>query len=172
MPMTADGPANDAASGRHNFDPTVLREYDVRGIVGQTLSLDDARALGRSFGTRVRRAGGATVCIGYDGRLSSPEIEAALVEGVAKCGLEAIRIGRGPTPMLYYATRALNADGGIMVTGSHNPPDYNGFKMMLGKGSFFGADIQDLGRAWSRVSKAGRAISRSAGTPATARRAK
>ncbi len=130
----------------HRFDPSVLREYDVRGIVGQTLSLDDARALGRAFGTRVRRAGGATVCVGYDGRLSSPDIEAALVEGLAACGIEVVRIGCGPSPMLYYAAVALGADGGVMVTGSHNPPDYNGFKMMMGKGSFFGEDIQDLGR--------------------------
>ena len=130
----------------HRFDPTILREYDVRGIVGENLSVDDARALGRAFGTRVRRAGGATVCVGYDGRLSSPEIAAAVIEGLTACGLEAIGIGLGPTPMLYFAVLTLEADGGIMITGSHNPPDYNGFKMMLGKASFFGEDIQDLGR--------------------------
>ncbi len=134
------------AAAAHRFDPSILREYDVRGVVGQTLSVADARALGRAFGTRVRRAGGASVCIGYDGRHSSPEIEAAVVEGIAACGLEAIRIGLGPTPMLYFAVLTLEADGGIMITGSHNPPDYNGFKMMLGKASFFGEDIQDLGR--------------------------
>ena len=144
--MRTDGSASGARFVPHRFDPTLLREYDVRGVVGQTLSLEDARALGQVFGTRVRRAGGKTVCVGYDGRLSSPEFEAALVEGLTAAGLDAVRIGRGPTPMLYYATVALEADGGIMVTGSHNPPDYNGFKMTLGKASFFGADIQDLGR--------------------------
>jgi phosphomannomutase len=148
--MPADGSTGSGAAPAHSFDATLLREYDIRGIVGQTLSAADARALGRAFGTRVKRVGGRSVCVGYDGRLSSPEMEAALVEGLTACGLEAVRIGRGPTPMLYYATRALKADGGIMVTGSHNPPDYNGFKMMLGKASFFGADIQDLGQLAAR----------------------
>ena len=134
------------AAATHRFDPTILREYDVRGVIGQTLSTDDARALGRAFGTRVRRAGGVSVCLGYDGRLSSPELEAAVAEGLTACGLEVIRIGLGPTPMLYFSVLTLKADGGIMITGSHNPPDYNGFKMMLGKGSFYGEDIQDLGR--------------------------
>ena len=143
-------PTEATPSGRgfvpHDFDPTLLREYDVRGVVGRTLSAEDARALGQVFGTRVRRAGGSSVCVAYDGRMSSPDLEAALVEGLSASGIEAVRIGRGPTPMLYFAARALEADGGIMVTGSHNPPDYNGFKMVLGKASFFGADIQDLGR--------------------------
>ena len=130
----------------HQFHPTSLREYDVRGIVGKTLGEDDARALGRSFGTRVRRAGGSRVAVGYDGRLSSPMLEAALTDGLRAAGIDVLRIGLGPTPMLYYAVYALNADGGIQITGSHNPPDYNGFKMMLGTGPFFGADIQDLGR--------------------------
>ncbi len=130
----------------HQFHPTSLREYDVRGIVGETLTEDDARALGRGFGTRVRRAGGTKVAVGYDGRLSSPMLEAALVEGLNAAGVDAVRIGLGPTPMLYYAVHALGADGGIQVTGSHNPPNYNGFKMMLGHAPFFGADIQDLGR--------------------------
>ncbi len=129
----------------HRFDPTVLREYDVRGIVGKTLSPKDARAVGRAFGTKVAEKGGRRIAVGYDGRLSSPELEAALVDGLAACGLEVLRIGLGPTPMLYFAVRALELDGGVMVTGSHNPPDYNGFKMMLGKGSFWGKDIQELG---------------------------
>lgn len=131
---------------KHNFDRTVLREYDIRGIVGKTLSAADARAVGRGFGTAVVRGGGKRVAVGYDGRLSSPEMEAALVEGLAACGLEVLRIGLGPTPMLYFAVRSLGLDGGVMVTGSHNPPEYNGFKMMLGKASFWGKDIQELGR--------------------------
>ncbi len=129
----------------HRFDPTILREYDIRGVVGKTLSAIDARALGRGFGTLLRRGGGTRVCVGYDGRLSSPELEAALVEGLSACGLNVLRVGRGPTPMLYYAAVTLEADGAIMVTGSHNPPDHNGFKIMRGKASFFGADIQMLG---------------------------
>lgn len=130
----------------HRFDPTILREYDIRGLVGQTLSGKDARAIGQAFGTLVRRNGGSRVAVGYDGRLSSPELEAALVEGLVSTGVTALRVGLGPTPMLYFAVYHLEADGGIMVTGSHNPPDFNGFKMMMGRKPFYGAAIQDLGK--------------------------
>ena len=131
----------------HEFHPTVLREYDIRGIVGETLSAADAHAVGRSFATILSRRGGdgRRVCVAYDGRISSPVFEAALVDGLTSGGIEVLRVGRGPTPMLYFAVFALDADGGIMVTGSHNPPDQNGFKMMLGKKSFFGEDIAELG---------------------------
>ena len=131
--------------GQHRFDPTVLREYDIRGIVGQTLSEDDARAVGRSFATVVARDGGHRVAVGYDGRLSSPTLAAALAEGLTAGGMEVFQVGRGPTPMLYYSVYAFDADGGVMVTGSHNPPDYNGFKMMLGHGAFYGKAIAELG---------------------------
>ena len=107
---------------QHVFDPTSLREYDIRGIVGQTLGAADAFAIGRCFGSLVLETGGKNVVVGYDGRLSSPGLEAALVDGLKASGLDVIRIGRGPTPMLYYATTRLRAAGGIMVTGSHNPP--------------------------------------------------
>jgi len=129
----------------HSFDPTVLREYDIRGIVGRTLKEADAFAIGRAFGSIVARAGGKTVAVGYDGRLSSPAMEAALVRGLTASGMETVRIGRGPTPMLYFAATSLGTDGAVMVTGSHNPPDYNGFKMMLGRKPFFGQQIKDLG---------------------------
>ena len=132
-------------SEAHTFHPTVLREYDIRGIVGTTLTAADARAVGRAFGTVVARGGGKTVCVGYDGRLSSPELEAAMVDGLVACGLHVLRIGLGPTPMLYFATRDREAAAGIMITGSHNPPDYNGIKMMLGKGPVYGQQIQDIG---------------------------
>ena len=130
----------------HSFDPTILREYDIRGVVGETLHEADARAIGQSFAAVVAEAGGKRVAIGRDGRLSSPKLEAALVEGLAGAGIEIIRIGLGPTPMLYFAVNTLPVDGGIMVTGSHNPANHNGFKIMLGKKSFFGADIQRLGK--------------------------
>lgn len=130
----------------HSFDPTVLREYDIRGIVGKTLAEADARALGRTFGTILRRKGGTRISVGYDGRLTSPMLEAALVEGLTACGLSVLRIGRGPTPMLSWSTHTLVDGSGVMVTGSHNPPDHNGFKMTLGGKPFFGADIQALGR--------------------------
>ena len=130
----------------HRFDPTTLREYDIRGTVGGTLSAADAFAIGRCLGTLVARAGGGRmVAVGYDGRLSSPALEAALVDGLMRSGTQAIRIGRGPTPMLYYANASLATDAAVMVTGSHNPPAYNGFKMVLAGRPFFGDQIRDLG---------------------------
>jgi phosphomannomutase len=129
----------------HHFDPTSLREYDIRGIVGKTLHPADAFAIGRCFGSIVARAGGHTVAVGYDGRLSSPTLEPPLVDGLKASGMEVIRIGLGPTPMLYFAATTLPTDGAIMVTGSHNPPDYNGFKMMLGRKPFFGPQIALIG---------------------------
>src|SRR5215472_1089925 len=116
----------------HRFDPTILREYDIRGVVGETLSAADARAIGRAYAVALAEAGGRRVAIGYDGRLTSPELEAALVDG--------------PTTMLYYAAATLGVDGGVMVTGSHNPPDYNGFKFVLQGKPFYGAAIQRLGK--------------------------
>lgn len=130
----------------HRFDPTSLREYDIRGIVGKTLGAPDAYAIGRGFATRVRRAGGTRVAVGYDGRVSSPILEAALIDGLNGGGVDVVRIGLGPTPMLYYAEATLEVDGGIQITGSHNPGDYNGFKMVLQHRPFYGADIQDIGR--------------------------
>ena len=129
----------------HRFDPSILREYDIRGVVGQTLTEADAFAIGRAFGSIVARAGGKRVAVGYDGRLSSPALEASLVKGLMASGMAVARIGLGPTPMLYFAATTLAADGAVMVTGSHNPADYNGFKMMLGKKPFFGQAIRALG---------------------------
>ncbi|NNC72838.1 MAG: phosphomannomutase/phosphoglucomutase [Sphingomonadaceae bacterium] len=130
----------------HSFHPTTLREYDIRGIIGETLGEGDARAIGRGFGTLIARAGGKRVVIGYDGRASSPMLEAALVEGLNASGVDAVRIGQGPTPMLYYAEASLDdVDGGIEITGSHNPANYNGFKMVFMGRPFFGEDIQKLG---------------------------
>ena len=143
--MSSDTVSGDSMSGGHRFDPTVLREYDVRGIVGQTLSADDARALGRAFATLVAQAGGRRVVIGRDGRLSSPGLAGAVAEGVRAAGIDVIDVGGCPTPALYFAVYHFDADGGVMITGSHNPPDYNGFKIMLGKGPFFGQQIQHLG---------------------------
>ncbi|MFL6863788.1 MAG: phosphoglucomutase/phosphomannomutase PgmG [Allosphingosinicella sp.] len=130
----------------HRFNPTSLREYDIRGVVGETLGEADAEAVGRSFGTVVRRAGGRRVAVGRDGRDSSPAFEARLVAGLAASGCDVVRIGLGPTAMLYYAEAELGVDGGVQITGSHNPADYNGFKMVLGHQAFFGERIQALGR--------------------------
>ncbi|GMN02322.1 phosphoglucomutase/phosphomannomutase PgmG [Erythrobacter sp. MTPC3] len=135
----------------HTFDPTVLREYDIRGIIGETLGPDDARAIGRSFGTLLIRESdegltSPTVAVGYDGRVSSPMLEHALVEGLTASGCNVVKIGMGATPMLYYAEASSEeVHGGIQITGSHNPPNYNGFKMVFQGRPFFGADIQKLG---------------------------
>ena len=130
----------------HRFEPTILREYDIRGVVGKTLGAEDAYAVGRSFATVVLHNGGRRIVVGYDGRLSSPMLEAALVEGLADGGVDVVRIGLGPTPMLYYAEASMaDVDGGIQITGSHNPRDHNGFKFVLGGRPFFGTDIEGLG---------------------------
>ncbi len=130
----------------HVFDPTTLREYDIRGLVGDTLTGADAYAIGRSFGTVLARAGGSRAAVGYDGRESSPGFAAEVVRGLGDAGIDAVEIGLGPTPMLYFSVYELGCDGGIMITGSHNPPAYNGFKMMLKDRPFFGADIRALGQ--------------------------
>ncbi|HEV2867382.1 MAG TPA: phosphomannomutase/phosphoglucomutase [Allosphingosinicella sp.] len=129
----------------HSFNPTSLREYDIRGVVGKTLGEADAYALGRSFATLVRRSGGRRVAVGRDGRESSPVLEQALVRGLTGSGADVTLVGVGPTPMLYYAEAELDVDGGIQITGSHNPPEYNGFKMVLNGNAFFGEDIQKAG---------------------------
>jgi phosphomannomutase len=129
----------------HKFNPSSLREYDIRGVVGDTLTEADAFAIGRTFGSIVAEAGGKRVAVGRDGRLSSPSLEAKLIEGLTASGMDVIAVGCGPTPMLYFAAFTENTDGAVMVTGSHNPANYNGFKMMLGKKPFFGPAIIDLG---------------------------
>jgi phosphomannomutase len=135
----------DKGAGRR-LDPTVLREYDIRGIVGKTLVADDVEAIARGFGSMLIEAGGKSVALGYDGRLHSPELEAAAAKGLMATGLRVIRSGRGPSPMLYFASHHFGADAGMMITGSHNPPEYNGIKMMFQGHAFFGADIQELGK--------------------------
>ena len=139
----------------HIFHPSILREYDIRGIIGETLGADDARAIGRGFATLLRRAKGegnrCKVAVGYDGRVSSTMLEAALIEGLIASGVDVVRVGMGPTPMLYYAeASAEDVDGGIQITGSHNPVNYNGFKLVFQRAPFFGADILELGRMAER----------------------
>lgn len=131
----------------HRFDPAILRDYDIRGAVGEGLDEADAHAVGRSFATVLKRAGGHRVVVGRDGRTSSPRLEAALVNGLRESGVDAVRIGLSATPMLYFAeASAPDVQGGIQVTGSHNPANHNGFKMVLGGRPFFGDDIQRLGQ--------------------------
>src|SRR3954469_387655 len=130
----------------HQFNPTILREYDIRGIVGDTLTEADAYALGRSYAALAQEEGARRLAIGRDGRLHSGMLEAALIRGLTEGGMSIMQIGMGPSPMLYFATHYLDVDGGIMVTGSHNPADYNGFKLLLKGRSVFGAEIQEIGQ--------------------------
>ena len=130
----------------HKFNPTILREYDIRGIVGDTLTEADAYALGRTYAALARDEGAKRIAVGRDGRTHSGMLEAALVRGLTEGGIDAVLTGMGPSPMLYFATHYLDVDGGIQVTGSHNPADYNGFKLLLKGRSVFGQEIQSLGR--------------------------
>ncbi len=134
------------ANLKHKFHPEIIREYDIRGTVGKTLFSDDAYAIGRAYGSMVIRAGGKTCALGYDGRISSPELKSALARGLQDSGVNVTLVGMGPTPMLYFAVWELELDAGIMVTGSHNPKDDNGFKMMLGRKAFFGENVRTIGR--------------------------
>ena len=130
----------------HKFNPTVLREYDIRGIVGTTLTEADAYALGRTFGSQAHDEGARRIAVGRDGRTHSGMLEAALIRGLNDSGIDVLLIGQGPSPMLYFATHYLDVDGGIQVTGSHNPAEYNGFKLLLKGRSVFGEEIQGIGR--------------------------
>ena len=129
----------------HTFNSTILRDYDIRGIVGDTLTEADAYALGRSYAALAHDEGARRIAVGRDGRTHSPMLEAELVRGLTEGGVDVVQIGMGPSPMLYFATHLLDVDGGIQVTGSHNPADYNGFKLLLNGRSVFGAEIQAIG---------------------------
>lgn len=137
--------ATEKEPGPYSFNPEILREYDIRGQIDKTLSVDDAYALGCAFGTYVKQNGGHQVCVGYDGRHSSPLFSDYLCRGLIDVGVDVENIGIGPSPMLYFAVKDRMKDAGIMITGSHNPPDYNGFKMMLRNKQVFGQTIQEIG---------------------------
>lgn len=138
----------------HQFNPTILRAYDIRGEVGTSLHTEDAYAIGRTFSQLIleqpaeeSRDTPYKVAVGRDGRLTSPELAAACIAGICDGGCDVIDIGVGPTPMLYFADRFFNCDAAIQITGSHNPKQFNGFKMVQNHASFFGEDIQRLGRS-------------------------
>ena len=127
------------------FDPEVLREYDIRGIVNKNINENTSYTIGRVFGHIVfKKNNSKTVAVGYDGRLTSPKLFKALSKGLIDSGLEVKSIGICPTPMLYFADYYLKTDAAIMITGSHNPSEYNGFKMVLNKHSFFSENIQNF----------------------------
>lgn len=122
----------------------VFREYDIRGVYGQTITPELAYQVGRAFGTEVRLTEGSRVCVGRDGRLSTPALTTELVRGLMETGLEVTLLDVGPTPMTYFASHTLEMDGAVMITGSHNPADQNGFKMVLQGQSFWGSQVQGL----------------------------
>lgn len=126
-------------------DPSILRAYDIRGVVGETLTPGVMRALGQALGSEAADRDQTTVVVGYDGRHSSPELADALIQGLVRAGRRVIDIGAVPTPVLYFATHYLDTQAGIVVTGSHNPPAYNGLKMIIGGETLAGDAIQALG---------------------------
>ncbi|RJG03768.1 phosphomannomutase/phosphoglucomutase [Noviherbaspirillum sedimenti] len=126
---------------------SIFKAYDIRGIVGKTLDAAIARQIGQAFGSAVRARGEKNVVIGRDGRLSGPELASALAAGLQSAGVDVIDLGVVATPLVYFGTHMLDAQSGIMVTGSHNPPDYNGFKMVLGSEAIYGDTIQALYQA-------------------------
>jgi phosphomannomutase/phosphoglucomutase len=122
----------------------IFRTYDIRGVVGRTLTADIVRAIGRAAGSLALERGAPTFAIGRDGRLSGPELSNALMEGITAAGANAIDIGMAPTPVTYFAAHHLQCESCISVTGSHNPPDYNGLKIVIGGNTLYGDDIQEI----------------------------
>ena len=122
--------------------PTIFREYDIRGVAGRDLPDEGVRALGQAIGTYLQRNSGKRVNVGRDCRLSGERLRDALVDGLVASGCDVTDIGVVPTPLLYYSVYPLKADGAVMITGSHNPPEYNGFKVMCGAGTIHGEQIQ------------------------------
>jgi len=127
-------------------DASIFKAYDIRGIVDETLTEDASRAIGRAIGSEARRRGVEAIVVGRDGRLSGPRLAAALAEGIMAAGVDVIDIGAVPTPVTYFAAEHLGTRSCVSVTGSHNPPQYNGFKMVLAGETLFGPLIQDLRR--------------------------
>ena len=126
------------------INPEVFREYDIRGVVGKDLNESFVYDIGRAVGTYAIPRGIHTMTLGMDCRLSSPHYHEALRKGLTSTGIHIIDVGLCATPMLYFSIHHFNADGGVMVTGSHNPPDFNGFKICIGPDTIYGADIQEL----------------------------
>jgi phosphomannomutase/phosphoglucomutase len=128
------------------FKPTIFREYDIRGDAGLELQDPDVAQLGRAFGTYLRRHAGKRISLGRDTRLSSPRLRDALMRGLKASGCDVIDLGVVPTPVLYYSVFHLKTDGAVMITGSHNPPEFNGFKTVCGGSTIHGAAIQEIRR--------------------------
>ncbi len=126
------------------INPQIFREYDIRGVVNRDLTPDIVKTLGRGFGTHMTQLGHKELVVGRDGRLSSKAFADALIEGLISTGCNVVSIDLCPTPVYYFSIFHLDKDGGMMVTGSHNPPEFNGFKVSVGKSTIFGEEIQNL----------------------------
>src|SRR5207249_10525427 len=132
--------------GGSRLNPAIFREYDIRGVAERDFDADFARRLGHTFGTLAAETGRRVVSVGRDCRLTSDRYAAAVAAGIASAGLQVLDLGVCPTPLMYFSLFHWDLDGGIQVTGSHNPADYNGFKVCLGKEALHGEQIQDLRR--------------------------
>jgi phosphomannomutase/phosphoglucomutase len=128
------------------LNPNIFREYDIRGRVPEELNRETAYRLGQCFGAYYQSLGAKRISLGRDCRLSSPELREGVTEGMVDAGIHVIEVGMVPTPLLYFSLHHLEVDGGIQITGSHNPPEYNGFKVCLGKTTIYGEEIQKLRR--------------------------
>src|SRR5512139_3731762 len=128
------------------ISPGIFKAYDIRGVVDTTLTIEAVRAIGAAVGSTAAECGVTQVVVGRDGRLSGPKLSAALIEGIRSTGVGVIDIGMVPTPVLYYATHHLATGTGVEITGSHNPPEYNGLKMMIAGETLHGEGIQALRR--------------------------
>ena len=126
------------------MNPNIFREYDIRGIVGDHLTDETVAILGKAIGAFFRQNNAKRIAIGYDARVSSPRFCTLLTDGFTSCGLDVVLVGMVPTPVLYHTVYTRDVDGGVMITGSHNPPDHNGFKICLGKATLFGSQIQEI----------------------------
>ncbi len=122
----------------------IFREYDIRGVVPEELNRESARRLGQTMGTYYQDHGARRITLGRDCRLSSPELAQGLTEGLRSAGIDVVDLGQIPTPLLYFSLHHLEPDGGVQITGSHNPPEFNGFKVCLGKRTLYGREIQAI----------------------------
>ena len=129
------------------IDSSIFKAYDIRGVVDSTLTTDATYAIGQALAELAHEKGVNTLCVGRDGRLSGPKLSEALMKGIASMGINVIDIGMVPTPVLYFATFYTGTGSGVAVTGSHNPPEYNGLKMMMAKDTLFGEGIQNNRRS-------------------------
>ena len=125
---------------------SIFREYDIRGVVGEELTPALAEKIGRAYGSLAVRSGAKAVAVGRDGRTSAMQMREALLKGLLGCGLDVVDIGICPTPLLYFSLFQLPVDGGVMITGSHNPPEFNGLKLCVGRDAIYGAAIQTVRR--------------------------